>query len=712
MLLSRQSLIRRRLWIGISISLQFGFAVACQSEDADKASPSGATASDTELNEAENHDEIRTDFEYEKIQAVELPSSAQSPSEQASKTPLASDDGELPDDGMKEPSETQGAAGSAEEGANRPTPTSNAVLEPAHPGSAKRSSALLSNQAMRSVERPLPAVERPPGDWFYAKVIAATIYQKAHTGSNKLGYVRLGGAVERRGAPSKGGDCRGEWYAVQPQGFACSDEFTTDPDAPLIKASRFRADLSKPLPYAYGFVRATAPQYLKVPSKSEQLKSEFGLDDHLKWYSDNRQEVQRTELGANDVPLDKNGVAQFGLELPKDQLLSSQLDALSLLGGKDPQHRIPFWLQGERKIPNVAAFQVPDYAIFADRVHRKTGLSFVDAFATEDGGMQRGFAVTVDMRLIPITKVKPEPGSAFHGVEIKEPLTLPFAFVVSSAAETWKLIKSKDEARPWEVRLPRRAVLPLTGLAKIKGGKRYYQLRRDPTVWVKASDVGVVEEPPAWPEVAEKGERWIDVSIMQQTLVLYRGRKPEYATLTSTGRDGIKDPKTTLSTPLGSFRVQSKHIAAAMDSEENSSVAGGSHASSGTIPFTDEDAATVARIKAAVAAGKKLSNQDERRQKNIERGRHPEHGVTLRRGSSGFELRDVPWIQYFAAGYAIHGAYWHDVFGSMRSHGCINLSPIDARRVFLWTEPAVPEAWHGLNVRPAFGEGTAIEIRE
>ena len=72
----------------------------------------------------------------------------------------------------------------------------------------------------------------------------------------------------------------------------------------------------------------------------------------------------------------------------------------------------------------------------------------------------------------------------------------------------------------------------------------------------------------------------------------------------------------------------------------------------------------------------------------------------------------MPWIQYFAAGYALHGAYWHDVFGIPRSHGCINLSPIDARVVFLWTDPPVPTGWHGINVGSDMGVGTAIVSRE
>src|SRR5690606_10047811 len=129
-------------------------------------------------------------------------------------------------------------------------------------------------------------------------------------------------------------------------------------------------------------------------------------------------------------------------------------------------------------------------------------------------------------------------------------------------------------------------------------------------------------------------------------------------------------------------------------SEENSTVSGGakSRANSG---LDGEARATVERLRAAKKANKKLSDEDERRWVNIEKGRHPEYGVTRRRGSTAFELRDVPWIQYFSAGFALHGAYWHDVFGVPRSHGCVNLAPIDARIVFNWTDPPVPDGWHG-----------------
>lgn len=56
-----------------------------------------------------------------------------------------------------------------------------------------------------------------------------------------------------------------------------------------------------------------------------------------------------------------------------------------------------------------------------------------------------------------------------------------------------------------------------------------------------------------------------------------------------------------------------------------------------------------------------------------------------------YYLEDVEYTQYFNGAYALHTAYWHDAFGFVRSHGCVNLAPLDARWLFQWTSPYVPE---------------------
>ena len=49
-----------------------------------------------------------------------------------------------------------------------------------------------------------------------------------------------------------------------------------------------------------------------------------------------------------------------------------------------------------------------------------------------------------------------------------------------------------------------------------------------------------------------------------------------------------------------------------------------------------------------------------------------------------YYLTDVPYVMYFYEDYAIHGAYWHNSFGTPMSHGCVNVSPVDAGWLFEW----------------------------
>lgn len=56
-----------------------------------------------------------------------------------------------------------------------------------------------------------------------------------------------------------------------------------------------------------------------------------------------------------------------------------------------------------------------------------------------------------------------------------------------------------------------------------------------------------------------------------------------------------------------------------------------------------------------------------------------------------YDLPGVPWTMYFThQGGAIHGAYWHDNFGSQWSHGCVNLPPDKARELYEWAPLGTP----------------------
>jgi LysM repeat protein len=50
----------------------------------------------------------------------------------------------------------------------------------------------------------------------------------------------------------------------------------------------------------------------------------------------------------------------------------------------------------------------------------------------------------------------------------------------------------------------------------------------------------------------------------------------------------------------------------------------------------------------------------------------------------GYYLPGVPHTMFFYRGYALHGTYWHNNFGTPMSHGCINLTRADAAWLYGW----------------------------
>ena len=141
-------------------------------------------------------------------------------------------------------------------------------------------------------------------------------------------------------------------------------------------------------------------------------------------------------------------------------------------------------------------------------------------------------------------------------------------------------------------------------------------------------------------------ERWLDVDLGSQTLVAYEGDRPVFATLVSAG---IGAPGSALATPPGVFRIRSKHRAASMDNLEHT----------GVVPYSYED---------------------------------------------------IPLVQYFTERVALHAALWHQRFGRPASHGCINLSPADAERLFDFTSPRMAASEQEIYARPS-APATVIRVR-
>ncbi len=76
-----------------------------------------------------------------------------------------------------------------------------------------------------------------------------------------------------------------------------------------------------------------------------------------------------------------------------------------------------------------------------------------------------------------------------------------------------------------------------------------------------------------------------------------------------------------------------------------------------------------------------------------------------------FMVQGVPWVLLFQGHNAIHGAYWHDRFGNRRSHGCVNVAPLDARWLFDWVGPTLPRGWTGY-LPSDLGHSTIVHVRD
>lgn len=151
--------------------------------------------------------------------------------------------------------------------------------------------------------------------------------------------------------------------------------------------------------------------------------------------------------------------------------------------------------------------------------------------------------------------------------------------------------------------------------------------------YITAGAAQIIEPRTSFPSFAENDRKWLDISIKNQMLIAYVAKRAVYVTQVSTGLGELADPEKTFATVRGAFTIKSKHLTATM---------------------------------------------------------------TGSRQADDYELADVPYVQYFHKGYALHGSFWHNNFGRTQSHGCVNLTPDDAAWVFAFTDPQVPDHWHGI----------------
>lgn len=447
------------------------------------------------------------------------------------------------------------------------------------------------------------------GPRVYSRALRTWVYQRPSRKSQRLGYLRAGASSPTSDQAVSHAGCTGGWYPVEPEGYVCvGRRATLDADDPVVRATlEHRPDPLRKLPYIYGTVRRPGPIYARLPTADELSKAEPDIDERMqKWLE------AEGEIGASYA----QDVWLGGAGEPTDPAAAWR-DKTS-----DP---LPGFLQEGGSAPNIYS-KPREPGLILERMRPRVGYAFLHTFLHQG----RRYGVTTDLKLLPTDRLRPIRGSDHHGYVIGKDIEFPFAIVRRPDAKLWLWQKSSGKLID-AGNAPYRSAIKLTGKQQFFRKVLHYE-----TVdgkWLsdrEASRLDPARRMPAW---GKNGEKWMDVNLTKQTIVLYEGTKPVYATLISSGEAGLEDPKHTTATKRGIFRIHTKHVTATMSSDE---------------------------------VGEE------------------------------FELRDVPYVQYFdKEGYALHGAYWHDRFGIPKSHGCINLSPEDARRIFYWTEPQVPTGWHG-----------------
>ena len=77
---------------------------------------------------------------------------------------------------------------------------------------------------------------------------------------------------------------------------------------------------------------------------------------------------------------------------------------------------------------------------------------------------------------------------------------------------------------------------------------------------------------------------------------------------------------------------------------------------------------------------------------------------------AGWDTPGVPWTCLFVGeGVAIHSTFWHNDFGTPRSHGCVNATAEDAKWIFRWTNPPV-DYYSGDITIQGLGQSTTVDV--
>jgi hypothetical protein len=467
---------------------------------------------------------------------------------------------------------------------------------------------------------PQVAIPAANGPKLVALKPGVIVRERPSPNGKAIGTLRAGGRVSRATDPYSKRGCAGGWYPVRPRGFVCvGDEVTLDLEHPVAKLLAEGPALERPLPYRYGRVKkGEGVLYAKLPSREEQVAAEPKLGDQRE------KEPKRIGTGANDVPLTESF-------LPSGPpVLHPEGDGVGPDGYRTTASFFQF--AGPQTVPAPLALGSALGQSENRVVKAKSGIAVTGSFLLGEGTEERRFGITPEGRFVPIDRLTEALGSSWHGVELSQG-PLPVAFAIRNP-HLWLLDRGGHPEMLDDELAPKEAVR-LSGRFRTVDGTLFYATADDKR-WIRHKDFVMIQPRHKFPEFAEASQKWIDISLANQTLIAWEGRRPVFATLISSGQDRLGDPATgTPATVQGQFRVRTKVVSRPVDDAE---------------------------VKGE------------------------------------FSLSEVPWVLEFADGFAITGSYWQSNFGDPMNFHNVTMSPVDAHWLWHWTDIEVPEGWHGVTV--------------
>jgi hypothetical protein len=515
---------------------------------------------------------------------------------------------------------------------------------------------------------------------FQVSVLDRMEWPETGNGARRLGYLRHGAVVDAYEGRVVNDECTDGWYELVHGGYVCGKAVTPELKNPRVRLAPKQPDRDAGMPYRYGVnLSDGTPLYRRVLAADDRKKYErppevakpVSLGETAK--ADPAKEPGASETSAKAASpersesAEKSGAEESG----SGALAEEETSAARAPTAAAASSAQAGTLDAGSEKPDAGKPKLKDLkgrGVLVRRMARGFYVALDRDFKAAGARWWRttfGFAVPYERIMLQPERTK-HVGSWFSHEE-----PIPFVTEVEDGAELADADAGAGEslagvvgfvlggaARRFDLKDDGKKItavwgpaLPKRSSVLLTGEKKVVSGATLHAAaggfWVRLSDLKLAHVEP--PADLAPGEKWIDVDLTRQTLVAFEGTRPVFGTLISSGRRNTFDKERDFPTPTGTFRIQSKHVTTTMDGD--------------------------------VAA------------------------------DGPYSIEDVPWVMYFQGSYAIHGAFWHDSFGRPRSHGCLNLSPEDARALFAWSEPALPEAWHGVFAKDE-SAGSRVVVHE